>query len=136
MNSKAGKLRRGVAIIVVLTAFAVCLGLMASWTRSILLIDRHERLRQKETQMRWLAEAGVARGAIRWRLDRQYAGELWRVDADEMQYPQDAEVQITVEGRQAESPEIRVVAVAGYPAGDAVRVRTTRWIALDADAKR
>lgn len=131
--------RRGMALIVVISVFAVAMALGAAWTKSALLRLRRQQLAEQRAQAVWLAEAGVRRGAAQLAADPNFAGEAWLVAAAELSRPADASVEIEIEIERIEdAPEsARITAIAAYPAmRPRVRVRKTVAFSLSTEEVR
>lgn len=118
--------RRGAALVVLIAAFAVIVGLAGVWSRRIVAEQRQLRRIADQTQTAWLAEAGVRRAAALLLADATFTGEEWSISPEELGQPAGAAVQIAVEPAD-DGDAVRITATARYPA-DAPRARATKTI--------
>jgi hypothetical protein len=132
--------RRGVTIVPVIAVFMVAITLAAAWAKGTVGRFRDQQLREEHVQVEWLATSGVRRATARRAADPDYAGESWRIPADELGLRGDAEVQIRIETREPvagesadATPVLQIIAVARYPA-NLPRVRATRTVPFNPSA--
>ena len=101
-----------VAVLVALTVASVVFGsLLAAGTQQ----RRYLRQQQTRLQATVLAESGVERAAARLVSDAEYAGETWRVPAEEIGGKHAGRVEILVEDLPDQPQRRRVRVVARYP---------------------
>jgi hypothetical protein len=102
----------------ILICVLVCLGISASImmvsVRSSLRVRRQMRIETQLEQTRWLLEAGMRRGASRFREDPGYQGETWKVVPALASY-RDAtvEIKVTRNGVSGEQARMNVSARIG-----------------------
>jgi hypothetical protein len=118
--------QRGYGIIPVLAAFAVISVLCVVWAKSSLARSHDQRLREERTQVQWLAEAGVRRGAARLAVDSSYRGETWDIAAAELGRRHAARVIIRITTGDQNGPTT-IEARASYP-GNAPRVTQSKRV--------
>jgi hypothetical protein len=112
---QAGGRRRAMGVIPVIAALAIAVTMCAVWTKSCLLQHREQLLGELRTQARWLAEAGVRRGAAQLAVDSEYRSETWLIDAAELGERRAATVEIRVEPSADEPRRVRIRAAARLP---------------------
>jgi hypothetical protein len=82
-------------------------------------------------QARWLTEAGVERAVARLAADPAYAGETWRVSAQELGGRDDAEVRIRTKELAGRPGRLAVGVEADYPRDALARCRRVKQIEVD-----
>jgi type II secretory pathway component PulK len=126
LRGRAPRSQRGMALIIVITVFAIAMAFCAAWSKTTLSRMRRQQLAEQKAQVAWLAQAGVRRGAARLAADANYVGESWRVPAAELARIADAQVEIRIETPDETTSVVQITAIAAYPAEQArVRVRKT-----------
>ncbi len=91
-------------------------------TQRLALGQRQAIQRERQLQAQWLVEAGISRATAKLRDDRQYAGELWQLTAQELGDRWEGRVEIQVGPSDAvDQTRIRVVAV--YPTQGRLSIR-------------
>jgi hypothetical protein len=115
------------AMIAVIVVFAIVMVFCATWSKATLGRLHLQRLAEERAQAAWLAEAGVRRGAAQVAADANYEGESWLVTAAELGRVADARLEIQVERVGDAAPDVRILAVASYPA-EQPRVRVRKAI--------
>ncbi|MBA3480386.1 MAG: hypothetical protein H0T51_01095 [Pirellulales bacterium] len=120
--------RRGAVTIIVLVLFAVTFTLAAVWAKRLLSERRGQVRAEERVQAEWLAEAGVRRAAARLSANADYDGEEWLIKGAELNRPQPASVQITVEPG-GKPNQFRLIARARYP-DKQPRVQATKTVAF------
>ena len=119
--------RRGAVMIMAL----ICLVLIAAMGGTLLHWATMEHklllLRERESQARWLAEAGIALAAARLAADGGYSGETWKVAGDDLPHGEPATVRLHV---AAGDGGRRVVKVdTEYPADSDAAVHFSKEVA-------
>ena len=114
-------------MIIIIAVLAMTMAFAGVWARRIVMERRAARRAEEQQQARWLAEAGVRRAAARLSADPAYVGETWLIDAAEIDRPNSAEIEITVEPGDSAAAPATLVATARYPR-DEPRVRSTKTI--------
>jgi hypothetical protein len=118
-------------LISVLVCMAVAMLLVGSWLQTAAIERRQLRGQEDRLQADWLAESGLERAAARLAADESYAGETWRIAADELGGRAAGEVVIRVESL-ADHPRGRLVHVqADFPAGAEHRARRSKQTPVD-----
>jgi Tfp pilus assembly protein PilX len=104
---------------------------VAGALRALATDQRQLRTRRDRLQAELLAESGIERAAAAVRASKEYAGESWRIAADELRGASDGLVLVRVE-KSEQAPRRRVVTVqADYPAGSEHRVRVNKQVVVD-----
>lgn len=115
MNRRHRRQRRGAVLIMAL----VCLALAAIIGGALLrwAVLEHKLLadRADQSQARWLAEAGIERAAARLASDAEYAGEIWKIAADELPAGQAGRVELRIDAIDGQSRQHSITVVAEYP---------------------
>jgi Tfp pilus assembly protein PilX len=123
------KVRRGVALVIVIVLFAISLTLFGVWAKTIV----GEQRRLTNQQMRWqavrLAEAGLGRARARIAADAAYEGETWHVPGEALGGTHAGAVRITI-SRDENSQTQTCEATAEYPAGTLRRAQVSKQIEL------
>jgi Tfp pilus assembly protein PilX len=118
--------RRAVVLLVVI----VCLGVAAVMFVSVLkLVAVQKRLLEAEWQRAQagrLAESAIQRAAARLAADPAYAGETWRLSAEELAQPDNGVATIRVESIVGQADHRRVRVEADYPDHPQLRARQER----------
>jgi Tfp pilus assembly protein PilV len=110
-----------VVLLIVLVCLAVAMALVVGWARIAVMQSRQARAAEDRLQAVWLAESAIERAVARLRVDPDYPGETWQVDADAFgPAPGDGPsaggtVVITVEPDAANPAARRVAVQADYP---------------------
>jgi type II secretory pathway component PulK len=94
----------------VLVCLAVAGLIFAGLLRLVTLDHRRIEQRQRVVQAEWLVESALERAVAQLAADAKYAGESWKVSAEELS------------GKQSAAVELRVNPVEGQPAARSVRV--------------
>lgn len=118
----------GFVLLGVLVCLAVAGMLCAVFLRTVSTgRNRAERL-ERARQSDWLAESAIERAVARLRTDPSYAGESWRVSAEQLGGSRPGVVSIVV--RRDEAPDrFEIEVVADFPDGTMHRKRTSKTIA-------
>jgi len=119
-----------VVLIALLAVFAVVAIVAGGWARSVVQDRRLHGLQHDRVQARWLAEAGVRRGAARLLADSAYTGETWQIPASELGRSESAAVVIHLEPVVESSAKVRITARAKYPQSHP-RVRESKTVVFD-----
>jgi Tfp pilus assembly protein PilV len=106
------KQRAGFALIGVMIVLVVASMLVVSWLKTVANQREHLRMAEHRLIAEWLAEAAIGRAAARLTEKADYAGEIWKIAADELG------------GQDTAAIEIRVAPVAGHPDRRAVEVES------------
>lgn len=114
-----------ITVIVILVVSMTLLGMMM---QSIVREHAQCRLRHDQRQCRRLAEAGIARARAQLAVDESFAGDEWRITANDLQRQFGAQVDTRVE--ISDSGAATLIATAAYPAGKSPRVRRTQRLEL------
>lgn len=126
--------RRGVTIIPVIAFYAVALALVGNWVSAALSHQKLVRRWHEKSQVVLLAEAGLRRAAAQLATNPEYEGERWLITADELAAASSADIEIQIspateqEASSATTEQVRIVAIACYPAGDSKRVQATKTL--------
>ena len=126
--------QRGMALIIVITMFAIVMTFCAAWTKATLGRLHQQQLAEQQAQASWLAESGVRRGAARVAADANYDGESWLVPAAEIARLADARVEIQVAIDDDAAQVAKITAVATYPA-EQPRVRVRKIVTFPLPAQ-
>jgi type II secretory pathway pseudopilin PulG len=113
----------------------VVMSIMGSVIRSLLMEMRQSRQAAIELQSHWLAEAAVARAAVRLKANPEYKGESWKVEfslAASNSDDRSGVADIRVE-RGDEGQPTRVSVEAKYPDDPRRRARTERVLLISAN---
>lgn len=122
--------RRGAIAVVVMIAILITFSIGLGMVRTALQ-SREQALRwQKQTQARWLVEAGIERAAARLRNSADYRGETWKLSAEELGGRRNGEVRIELEASGEDDHLHRLTVVADYPAKTEKRIRSRKVIAI------
>ncbi len=114
--------RRGIAMVLVLTALVLCTMVFVTLFHLALAQARATRIDAWRVQASWLAESAGERAAARLTADPDYAGETWQL-AGESRGSEAAEVRIEIEPLP-DAPALRQVRVrADYPLDPEHRAR-------------
>ena len=109
--------------------------ILGSLSRISFLRRRQAMAAERQTQADWLAESGLERAWGKLNAADSYAGEAWRVSAEEIGGRDDAVVKISVAAVEGH-PERREVHVeADYPSDESRRVRRTKHALFQLKAK-
>lgn len=131
-SPRAGHRRSGVAMIVAIICLTLASAMAISLVQLTLASQQQAAREQWRLQSAWLAESGLARGAVRLRGDAVYNGETWTVD-DLGAARERGIVTMTVDSGAEEDAHVTITAVADFPAAPAApadRVRTTRTLTI------
>ncbi len=123
--------RSGAILIIVLALLAVLTIVCGLWVRFVLQEVSRQRLQEDVVQAEWLAEAGLRRAAARLANDRNFTGELWRVEGKEFSRPHSAMVKLGVEHPAEARDEARLTVHVAYPS-DAPTVQFTKTVSFNA----
>jgi type II secretory pathway component PulK len=126
MNRKRRK-QRGLVLLFVLVVVALATVRMVALARTMVSARQELQLEGWQLQAGWLAEAGLQRAAARLHDQPDYAGETWKVSADELGGRDGAVVRIDVQ-RLVESGRRQVRVVADYPESPQHRARESREV--------
>jgi type II secretory pathway component PulK len=127
MNRKRRK-RRALVLLFVLVVIALATVRMVALARTMVSARQELQLQGWQLQAGWLAEAGLQRGAARLHDQPDYAGETWKVSADELGGRDGAVVRIDVQRLAGESGRPQVRVVADYPDSPQHRARESREV--------
>jgi len=122
--------RRGVLLAAVIICLAVASAVLLAVVKTAVTGSRALRTETWQVQAGWLAESGLERAADRLAADRTYAGETWRITAEDFgpTAATDVEAVVKIEVETvARQPERRLVRVqADYPDHPEHRARQSR----------
>jgi hypothetical protein len=121
--------RCGFLSAVILALLSVSTALCALWVHAAVQNVQRQRLEEDRIQGKWLAAAGVRRGAAQLARDNKYTGEKWRIEGKEFSRPQGAVVEIQIEPADDLRGSVHISARASYPEG-APRVRVSKTVAF------
>lgn len=111
--------RRGAILAAALVCLLIVLLFAGALVQAIVTQRRQARSQEPQSQAMHLADAGLRRAAFQLQQSPDYAGETWRVPAEQLGGAQAAEVLIHVTTLDA-APRERLVRVeARFPVGDA-----------------
>jgi Tfp pilus assembly protein PilX len=114
--------RRRAAVLLVVLACLLVVGVVgAGLVRTMIDTGHAHRLHVDRLQAQWLAESGVDRAIAQMRQDKAYAGETWKIDAEQLDGRRGAVVEIAVERASENETVGRITAKATLGAG-AMRV--------------
>ncbi len=118
--------RRGLVLLFVLAVIAVATVRMVTLART--MVSAREELQTQSWQLQagWLARSGLQRAAARLKQRPDYAGETWKVSADEIGGRDGAVVRIDVAPLADQPGRRRVRVVADYPDSPQHRARESR----------
>ena len=121
--------RRGIAMVIVIALFAICLTLFGLWARQI--VDEQRRLTSQQNRMQAirLAEAGVLRARTQLASDLTFTKDNWSVPASMLGGTHSGDVRIRVHPAD-ESGSARCEVIAEYPADVLRRAQITRQFAV------
>jgi Tfp pilus assembly protein PilX len=120
--------RRNGAILAMALATLLVVTLMAGTIlRGYLQAHRQLRREQDQLQAQWLAESALAKAAAQLGANREYRGETWKMELVRADGQIAAgSVTIAIDSESAESPILRISAVAHFPEDDSKRTRVER----------
>ena len=123
--------QRGAALIVTIVCMMAATVIFMSVLQLAVAERRAIRTQQWRVQAGWLAESALQRATNRLAADAEYAGETWKIPADELAGEDDAVVKIEVRP-VADQPNRRVVHVrADYPDDPQQRARYEKQAVVD-----
>ena len=109
-KSPHSKVKKGVALVVVLIGLAVTTTIFLSVLKLIAVQRQSVELQTRQIQAGWLAESAVERAVARLSAEADYRGETWNISAQDLG------------GRDAATIKIHVDDVPGKPDRRTVRV--------------
>ena len=118
--------RQGVALLVAIVCVSIAVAVMYGLVQLATQTHREVGLEQRRTQARWILESAVDRAAAQLDAEKEYRGERWTIEAQELGGRDDAEVTIQVERVEGQEDWRQVRVVADYPVDIPNRVRQTR----------
>jgi hypothetical protein len=105
--------------------------LSVSWLKLAVMERRAAQEQQVQLQAEWLAESALDRAASRLDADGEYAGETWRVSAEEIGGLEGGEVLIRIAAVN-DQPQRRLVQVqADYPTNLPRRHRCSKSLTIE-----
>jgi Tfp pilus assembly protein PilV len=113
-------------LLFVLAVIAIATVRMVALARTMVSARQELQIQEWQLQAGWLAQAGLQRAAARLRERSDYAGETWKVSAEEMGGSDGAVVRIEVDKLAGEPGRRRVRVVADYPDSPQHRARESR----------
>ncbi|HVA45200.1 MAG TPA: hypothetical protein VNH11_02340 [Pirellulales bacterium] len=118
--------RRGVVVMMALVCLVLATAMGGTLLRWAAMEHKLLRSRERESQARWLAEAGIERAAARLAEERDYRGETWEVAAADLPAGEAAKVRLRVaaidEGRRSIEVDVE------YPSESVEAVRVHKEI--------
>ena len=130
MNRKERNRRRGVVLLFVLAVIAMATVRMVAMVRT--MVSAREELQTQSWQLQagWLARSGFQRAVARLKERPDYAGETWKISADEIGGRDGAVVRSVVQPRADGTGRRRVRVVADYPDSSQHRARESQvgWV--------
>lgn len=117
--------RRGAMLVVALACLAIVMAIVGVMLQGALRARRQLHVERDLRQVELLLEAGLDRAAFQLADDDAYAGETWRIPANDLLRRGDGEVVIVAE-RSGDAEPWRVRIVAEYPVGTPASVRRTQ----------
>ena len=126
-----GKHRRSGAILIfTMMALLVVSMIGASLLRTSIASMRQIHREQQRLQTGWVAEAGCQRAIYRFQTEANYAGETWKIPAEQLQSRSNASVLITVTpDSKPESGQI-ISVVAEFPEDAVQKVRISKQVSV------
>jgi Tfp pilus assembly protein PilX len=114
---------RGAALVMAMVALLVVTLIAAALVQALIASHRQARRYGDQLQAQWLAEAGLARAAVKLQVDSSYQGEIWQapVTMNASDAADGGQVTITVEAATK-----KVVVEAVYPLDEIRRVLVRR----------
>lgn len=127
-RSKSPPPRRGALLIVALTCMVVVIAIIGLLFSSSLRTRRQLHSERDLRQVELLLDAGLRRAAAKLSADASYAGETWRIPADQLLQNGAAEVTIAaaLADASADSGRTEVTVSARYPLNAPLTVQRTR----------
>ncbi len=123
--------RRGVILIVVIVCLMVAAAIVVSVARQAGMERRTQQTSHWGAQAEWLAEAGVERAAARLAANAAYAGETWRISAEDLGEDSAAEVRIKAETIAGHSGQRMIRVEADFPIAPELRCRRVKQMVVD-----
>ena len=117
--------RSGAILVVSLACLAIVMAIVGVMLQGALRARRQLHLERDLRQVELLLEAGLDRAAFQLAGDDAYAGETWRIPANDLLGRGDGEVVIVAE-RSGDAEPWRVRIAAEYPVGTPAPVRRTQ----------
>jgi Tfp pilus assembly protein PilX len=123
--------RPGFALVGVLVCLVAASLLLVTWLKTVTLERQQARVAEQRLQAELLAEAALDRAAARLSEKADYAGETWKLSAEEISGRDAATVEIRV-AAVADRPDRRTIeVVADYPVDPVRRARASKQIIID-----
>lgn len=124
-NTTRSRRRPGSALIIALVCLTVTMLLGVTVVKYAMLNRGQLREKHLRTQAHLLAESGLARAAAQLDRKRDYQGESWRIEPDELadRWPATVSIQVLPVADQPQRKSLR--ATAEYPAEATDRARIT-----------
>jgi len=107
--------RKGAVLLVAMILITVVLMLVLSWLQVAALQRRTFRALVARTQAEWLVESGIERAVAQLAADPQYAGETWKIPAENLHGQDAAEVTIEIQNVADEAQQRQISVRADYP---------------------
>lgn len=126
----ANQNRAAAVLLMVVISLALATAIAAGLLKTAVAERALLRTQEHQAQARWLAEAGFERAAFRLAADPLYAGETWRVAADELS-GKPGIVRIQVENVPDRAGQYNVRAQADYPGDSDRRSRFTKKLVIE-----
>ena len=117
--------RRGAMLVVALACLAIVMAIVGVMLQGALRARRQLHVERDLRQVELLLEAGLDRAAFQLAGDDAYAGETWRIPANDLLGRGDGEVVIVAE-RSGDAEPWQVRIAAEYPVGTPTSVRRTQ----------
>ena len=117
MNPKPCNRRRGMVLLFVLAVIAIATVRMVTLARTMVAVREELQTQAWRLQAGWLARSGLQRAVTRLADKPDYAGETWKIAADEIGGPEGTAVRI----------DVRVAGRRAWPATGAGRGRLSRF---------
>ncbi len=124
--------RRGLALLIVLTAIGLASALGVSLLKLTMAQRQQAEQEQFHAQARWLAESGVNEAAAMLKADPKFTGRSWPVSAKDLSGRHAASVSIEVQSVENTPQRRQVTVIADMPAESEqrARVRVVRFVDL------
>lgn len=92
---------------------------------------RQMRAEQQSVQADWLAISGVERAVSRLSEDRNYRGELWEIEPEELGGVRAGQTEIRVTPSTAIPDGFTITVIATYPSRSRYPIRRTKTVSIE-----
>ena len=122
--------REGFVMIIVVVSLITASLISGTMIRQSMTTEKQSHRESNRVQAAWLTESGIERGLYRFKTNKEYTGETWKISDKEIGMRDSGEILISITNSQNPEKSKQLKVIATYPADSIYRVVQTKTIEL------